>query len=51
VTPTPNNLDRISPQARHYLLVLVVFALTGSIAVFLSRLVLSNLLGLDGSLW
>lgn len=51
MTPTPNNLDRISPQARHYLLVLVVFALTGSIAVFLSRLVLSNLLGLDGSLW
>jgi hypothetical protein len=31
--------------------VIVVFGITGSIAVGLSRLLLNNLLGLDGSLW
>ena len=41
----------MSTEARHYVLVLIVFGITGSIAVFLSRLVLSNVLGLDGSLW
>jgi hypothetical protein len=54
VTPTPDKhapVSRVSSEARHYLLVLVVFGITGSIAVFLSKLVLSNLLGLDGSLW
>jgi hypothetical protein len=43
--------DRISSQARHYLMVIVVFGITGSIAVTLSRLLLNDLLGLEGSLW
>ncbi len=38
-------------KARHYLLVLIVFGITGSITLFLSKLVLSDLLGLEGSLW
>jgi hypothetical protein len=41
----------ISTEARHYLVVLIVFAITGSIAVFLSKLILSSALGLEGSLW
>jgi hypothetical protein len=41
----------ISTEARHYLVVLIVFAITGLIAVFLSKLILSCALGLEGSLW
>ena len=40
-----------SAQARHYLILIVVFSITGTIAVTLSKLVLTNLLGLEGSLW
>ena len=36
-------------SALHYLVVLVVFAITGSLAVILSRLLLKELLGLEGS--
>lgn len=43
--------SRISSQARHYLIVIVVFGITGSIAVALSKLVMNDLLGLEGSLW
>ncbi|MCO4761976.1 MAG: hypothetical protein KC502_10760 [Myxococcales bacterium] len=35
----------------HWIIVLVVFSLTGSLAVFVSRLVLKDLLGLEGSFW
>ncbi len=37
--------------ARHYLAVLIVFAVTGSLAVVLSQLVLQEALGLEGSFW
>ena len=43
--------DRTSSHARHYLIVVVVFGITGSIAVVISRLLLTDLLGLEGSLW
>lgn len=41
----------LGERARHYLLVVVVFGITGSLAVVLSKLLLTDLLGLDGSLW
>ena len=44
--------DRVqSNQVRHYAIVLLVFAVTGSIAVLLSRLVIGGVLGLEGSVW
>ena len=43
--------DRISSYARHYLTVVVVFGIAGSIAVVINRLLLTDLLGLEGSLW
>jgi hypothetical protein len=43
--------ERISTRGRHYLMLLVVYSITGSIAVILSKLVLSKFLGLEGSLW
>jgi len=43
--------DRTSRHARHYLIVVVVFGITGFIAVVISRLLLTDLLGLEGSLW
>lgn len=43
--------ERMSTQGRHYLVLLLVFGITGSIAVFLSRLVLSTFLGIEGTLW
>ena len=43
--------DRISSHARHYLTVVVVFGIAGSIAVVINRLLLTDLLGLEGSLW
>ena len=42
---------RISRDVRHYVAVIVVFGITGSIAVVVSRLLLNDALGLDGSLW
>lgn len=41
----------VSPQVRHYALVILVFGLTGSAAAALSRLLLNGLSGMDGSLW
>ena len=35
---------------RHYAVIFLVFGVTGGMTVFLSRLVLNGLLGLDGSL-
>ena len=35
---------------RHYAVIFLVFGVTGGLTVFLSRLVLNGLLGLDGSL-
>lgn len=35
----------------HWLIVLTVFSITGSMAVWLSRLILHDLLGLEGSFW
>lgn len=35
----------------HWVLVIVVFSVTGSLSVMLSRLVLKDLLGLQGSFW
>lgn len=43
--------ERISGHVRHYLIVVVVFGITGSIAVVISRLLLTDLLGLEGSVW
>jgi hypothetical protein len=42
--------SRISRKGRHYLIILLVFGITGSLAVLLSNLLLSNAFGLDGSL-
>ena len=39
-----------APRIRHYGVIFLVFGVTGGLTVFLSRLVLSGLLGLDGSL-
>lgn len=38
-------------QIRHYLVVGIVFAITGTLAAILSRLLLNELLGLAGSFW
>ena len=35
----------------HYAIVLIVFAITGSLTVLLARFLLNNILGLEGSLW
>ena len=35
----------------HWLIVLAVFSITGSLAVWLSKLILQDLLGLEGSFW
>ena len=35
----------------HYAVVLIVFAITGSLTVLLARFLLNNILGLEGSLW
>ena len=43
--------ERIPAKIRHYLIIVLVFTITGSIAVLLSNLILSNALGLEGSLW
>ena len=43
-------LRSISPEIRHYAIVIVVFGITGSIAVMLSKLLLNNALGLEGTL-
>ena len=43
--------ERIARAARHYVIVIVVFAITGSIAVVLSRVLLSGVIGLDGNIW
>ena len=37
--------------ARHYSIVLIVFAITGSLAVILGRVLLRDILGLEGSFW
>jgi len=42
---------RISRDVRHYVIVIAVFGITGSIAVLLARALLAGLLGLEGSLW
>ena len=42
---------RISRDVRHYVIVIVVFGITGSIALLLARALLEGLLGLEGSLW
>ena len=42
---------RISPAVRHAVIVFVVFGITGSIAVVLSRVLIGGLLGMEGSLW
>lgn len=39
------------PDIWHYPVVVVVFAITGTLALFLSRWLLSGILGLEGSLW
>ncbi len=44
-------VPHISQEVRHYAIVILVFGLTGSIVVALSRFLLNGLLGLDGSLW
>jgi hypothetical protein len=41
---------RISRDVRHYVVVIVVFGITGSIAVLFARGLLTGLLGLEGSL-
>ena len=48
---SPEKSSLMSAMARHYLLVLLVFGITGSIVVFLSKSVLSNALGIEGGLW
>ncbi len=35
----------------HYLTVMLVFAITGSLSVLVSRLLLEGVLGLEGSVW
>lgn len=42
--------SRISREALHYGLVILVFGITGSLAVLLSKLLLNRAFGLDGSL-
>lgn len=42
--------EGIPKRMRHYLVRLIVYGITGSTAVFLSQLLLSTLLGLEGSL-
>jgi hypothetical protein len=44
-------LSSISLEVRHYFVVIIVFGITGSIAVLLSKLLLNDALGLDGTLW
>jgi hypothetical protein len=41
----------ISPRVRHTVMVIIVFGITGPIAVLLSRLLIGGLLGMEGSLW
>ena len=41
----------VSPQVRHYAVVILVFGLTGSAAAVLSKLLLNGLFGMDGNLW
>ena len=44
--------DRVTTsKTSHYFVVLLVFAITGSLAAILSRLLLNSLFGMDGSLW
>lgn len=40
----------ISRGARHYLVVILAFGITGSLAVLLSKLLLNGAIGLDGSM-
>ena len=42
---------RIPRDALHYVIVIVVFGITGFIAVLPARALLAGLLGLEGSLW
>lgn len=44
-------LSSISAEVRHYVIIIVVFGITGSIAVLLSKLLLNDALGLEGTLW
>jgi hypothetical protein len=44
-------LSSISAEVRHYVIIIVVFGLTGSITVLLSKLLLNDALGLEGTLW
>jgi hypothetical protein len=46
-----SGLNRVIQDARHYVVIIVVFGITGSIAVALSRVLLDGVIGLDGSLW
>ena len=41
---------RISRDARHYAVVVVVFGITGSLAVLVSKLLINEAIGLEGSL-
>ena len=46
-----NGLSHISQDVRHYVTIILVFGITGSVAVVASRLLLNEAFGMDGSLW
>lgn len=61
--PTPTSPEQASSEsastapaqsghgALHWIIVIVVFSITGSLSVFISRLALHDLLRLEGSFW
>ena len=44
-------LERAPSKTMHYLVVIAVFGITGSLAAVLSRLLLNGVFGMDGSVW
>ncbi|GEM_PF-1557396 len=52
-TPANSTSGSRTPEggAWHWIVVLLVFSITGSLAVVVARLVLKDLLGLEGSFW
>ena len=55
-TPTSEATPPIPPatprqRLLHWVIVLTVFSITGSLSVYVSRFVLKDLLGLEGSFW
>jgi hypothetical protein len=52
--PSKQSLTKRRPEDKgplHYGVLIIVFAVTGALSVFMSRLILNDLLGLEGTIW